>query len=149
MSTNPCSRRRRTASLLTNWAASCVTLLGNNCKELRCYFKEIFREVININNKGWTPTPPPPYSQLFLIFFWCAFNLRSWLSMFWNKFCTRKKAFLSIYKNCQLLLAVSCCSVTNWSDSGIAGSLRTWEMHFWDPSQCDKMCFEYQRIKFQ
>ena len=24
-----------------------------------------------------------------------------------------------------------------------------WKMHFWDPPQWDKMCFEYQRIKFQ
>ena len=26
---------------------------------------------------------------------------------------------------------------------------RAWKMHFWDPSQWDKMCFECQRIKFQ
>ena len=26
---------------------------------------------------------------------------------------------------------------------------RAWKMHLWDPSQWDKMCFEYQRIKFQ
>ena len=25
---------------------------------------------------------------------------------------------------------------------------RAWKMHFWDPSQWDKMCFECQRIKF-
>ena len=25
---------------------------------------------------------------------------------------------------------------------------RAWKMHFWDPSQQDKMCVEYQRIKF-
>ena len=26
---------------------------------------------------------------------------------------------------------------------------RAWKMHFWDPSQWDKTCFECQRIKFQ
>ena len=26
---------------------------------------------------------------------------------------------------------------------------RAWKMHFWDPLQCDKMCFESHCIKFQ
>ena len=30
-----------------------------------------------------------------------------------------------------------------------ANAKKTWQMHFWDPSQWDKMCFECQIIKFQ
>ena len=26
---------------------------------------------------------------------------------------------------------------------------RAWKMHFWDPSEWNELCFEYQRIKFQ
>ena len=31
----------------------------------------------------------------------------------------------------------------------LTSTKRAWRMHFWDPSQWDKMCFECQRIKFQ
>ena len=48
-----------------------------------------------------------------------------------------------------ILPFVCCCSVTKLSNSGIAGALRTWKMHFWGPSQWDKMCFWYQIIKIQ
>ena len=41
-----------------------------------------------------------------------------------------------------------CCSVTKRSDSGIAEALKALKMHFWDPSQWDKMCFEYHRVIF-
>ena len=30
------------------------------------------------------------------------------------------------------LLTACCCSVTKWSNSGIAGSLRTWKIYFWE-----------------
>ena len=48
-----------------------------------------------------------------------------------------------------MLLTACCCSVTEWSNSGILGSSRTLKMHLWDPSQWNKMCFEYERIKIQ
>ena len=51
-------------------------------------------------------------------------------------------AELAYYK-CSSLFAAA-LSQNRWI---VAGSLRTWKMHFWDPSQWDKMCFEYQRIK--
>ena len=44
------------------------------------------------------------------------------------------------------------CSIIrsiSWrSDSGIAEVLKTLEMHFWDLSQWDEMCFEYHRVIF-
>ena len=74
--------------------------------------------------------PHPPFTISF-----------SWFFLVW--FYTRKKSFLSI------LLHTACrCSVTKCSDSSIAEALRTWKMHFWDPSQWDKMCFEYHRVIF-
>ena len=34
---------------------------------------------------------------------------------------------------------------SGWS---FATTKRAWKAHFWDPSQWDRMCFEYQRINF-
>ena len=67
--------------------------------------------------------------------------------MFWNGFYTRKDIFIQLqefptppYRRC--------CSVTKCSDSGIADVLKALKMHYWDPSQWDKMCFEYHRVIF-
>ena len=49
----------------------------------------------------------------------------------------------------KMLLTACCCSVTEWSNIGILGSSRTLKMHLWAPSQWNKMCFEYERIKIQ
>ena len=80
-------------------------------------------------------------------FFVCVFELKLWLYVFWNGFYTTA-IFIQLQKS-PFLLTTCCCSVTNWSDSGNAEALRTWTMHYWDPSQWDKLCIEYQRIKFQ
>ena len=37
------------------------------------------------------------------------------------------------------------CLLLLWSDSSIAEMQRAWIMHFWDPSQWDKMCFIKER----
>ena len=34
-------------------------------------------------------------------------------------------------------------------DGGIAETLKALKMHFGDPSQTDKMCFEYHRVIFR
>ena len=67
--------------------------------------------------------------------------------VFWNGFYTRKVIFIQLQEfptppYCR------CCSVTKRSDSGIAEALKALKMHFWDPSQWDKMCFEYHRVIF-
>ena len=41
-----------------------------------------------------------------------------------------------------------CCSVTKLSDSGITEALKALRIYFWDPSQWDKMCFEYHWVIF-
>ena len=85
-----------------------------------------------------------PLTVSFLwIFFWCVFYLRLWFYVFWNGFYTRKVIFIQLQEfptppYCR------CCSVTKRSDSGIAEALKA----FWDPSQWDKMCFEYHRVIF-
>ena len=89
----------------------------------------------------------PPYGQLFVIFWGCSFDLISCLYVFWNEFYTRKVIFIQLQEfptppYCR------CCSVTKRSDSGIAEALKALKMHFWDPSQWDKMCFEYHRVIF-
>ena len=67
--------------------------------------------------------------------------------MFWNGFYTRKVIFIQLQEfptppYCR------CCSVTKQSDSVIAEAPKALKMHFWDPSQWDKMCFEYHRAIF-
>ena len=34
-------------------------------------------------------------------------------------------------------------------DDHLQPQKRAWKTHFWDPSQWNRICFEYQRIKFQ
>ena len=89
----------------------------------------------------------PPYGQLFVIFWGCSFDLISCLYVFWNEFYTRKVIFIQLQEiptppHC------CCCSVTKWSDSVIEEALKALKMHLWDPSQWDKMCFEYHRVKY-
>ena len=93
--------------------------------------------------KGWTLPP----QKSFLIFF-RAFDLRLWLYVLWNRFYTQKTLVFIQLRKSPFLLTACCCSVTKWSDSGIAEVLRTWKMHFSNPSRWDEVCFEYQRIKF-
>ena len=103
----------------------------------------------DILKSGWPYAfaPNPPYGQLFVNFFGVFFYLRLWFYVFWNGFYTRKVIFIQLQEfptppYCR------CCSVTKRSDSGIAEALKALKMHFWDPSQWDKMCFEYHRVIF-
>ena len=92
--------------------------------------------------------PPPLYGQLFVIF------LGVFLTSQYDYMCyetekdSKKKSFFiqlqepPIVPLCLLLLC------KKRSDSSIAEALRAWKRHFWDPSQWDQMCFEYQRIKW-
>ena len=57
--------------------------------------------------------------------------------MFWNGFYTRKSNFLDNH--------LQEAGPSRWSFTTMK---RAWKMHFWDHSQWDKTCFEYQRIKF-
>ena len=96
------------------------------------------------DRKRW---PSPPLRSAFCDFFGCTFDLILWLHVFWNGFYTRKVIFIQLQEfptppYCR------CCSVTKRSDSGIAEALKALKMHFWDPSQWDKMCFEYHRVIF-
>ena len=95
------------------------------------------------DRKRWPPPfpPPPPYGQLFVIFFGVHLTLE------YDYKCSETDFTQEIISapHCLLLL---CASVTEWSNSDIAGSLRTWKMHFWDSSQENKMCFEYQKYMF-
>ena len=91
--------------------------------------------------------PPPPYGQLFVTIFLMCFYLRLWFYVFWNGFYTRKIIFIQLQEfptppNCR------CSSNTKRSDSGIAMVVKALKMHFRDPSQWDKMCFEYRRVIF-
>ena len=68
--------------------------------------------------------------------------------MFWNGFYKRKKAIFI------QLLQEACPS--GWSFARgrplrmiICNHEKGMGLHFWDPSRWNKMCFEYQRIKFQ
>ena len=58
------------------------------------YLTHILRRVVKKNNGYFTVrlivSVPPPYSQLFVNFFWCTFDLILWLYVFWNGFYTRK-----------------------------------------------------------
>ena len=97
-------------------------------------------------------TPPlkggPLRSSFCEFFCLCVFYLGLWFYVFWNGFYTRKVIFIQLQEfptppYCR------CCSVTKRSDSGIAEALKALKMHFCDPSQWDKMCFEYHRDIFQ
>ena len=60
--------------------------------------------------------------------------------------------FSCIYWNPQflfLLLLLSRSSFAGGRPLILTTKKRSWKMHFWDPSQWDKMCFNCQRIKFQ
>ena len=65
----------------------------------------------------------------------------------WLFFYTRKVIFIQL-QGFPTSPYCRCCSVTKRSDSGIAEALKALKMHFWDPSQWDKMCFEYHRVIF-
>ena len=74
------------------------------------------------------------------------------LSLYYEYMCsetefTTLKSFSSITRipNSPLLPPLLC---QKRSDSGIAEALKALKMHFWDPSQWDKMCFEYHRVIF-
>ena len=87
----------------------------------------------------------PPRS-VFCEIFRCVFYLRLWFFIFWNGFDTRKVIFIKLLEfptppHCHY-------SVTKRSDSGIAEAFKALKMHFLDPSQWDKMCFEYHRVMF-
>ena len=102
----------------------------------------------DILRSGWLYAFTPPLRPAFVKkFFVCVFYLRLWFYVFWNGFYTRKVIFIQLQEfptppYCR------CCSVTKRSDSGIAEALKALKMHFWDPSQWDKMCFEYHRVIF-
>ena len=57
--------------------------------------------------------------------------------MFWNGFYTRKSNFLDNH--------LQEAGPSRWSFTTMK---RAWKIHFWDHSQWDETCFEYQRIKF-
>ena len=87
---------------------------------------------------------------IFLVFFWPC------LYVFWNgihsEIHTRKRQFSSSYWYPQFLLLLLLPS--RWSFARGRTLILTvtetaLKMHFWDPSQWDKMCFECQRIKFR
>ena len=75
-----------------------------------------------------------------------------WLYVFWNGFYTRKSQFSCNFWNPQfllLLLLPSWWSFARGRPLILTTTKRAWKMHFWDPLQCDKMCFESHCIKFQ
>ena len=85
--------------------------------------------------------------QTICFFFLCTFDLTLWIYVFWNEFYIRKVIFIQL-QEFPTPPYCCCCSVTKRSDSGIAEALKALKMHFWDPSQWDKMCFEYHRVIF-
>ena len=89
--------------------------------------------------------PPNPNPQLTVSFSWfflgCGLDPRQWKYVFWNGFYTRKRQFIHLLDD-----YLQEASLSGWS---FATTNRAWKMHFWDPSQWDEMCFEYQRITFQ
>ena len=74
---------------------------------------------------------PLPYGQLFVIFFGLHLTLEYDLMCSETEF-AKEKIVLSNYNNhhSSLLLAAALCSLTKWSDSGIAEALGTRKMHF-------------------
>ena len=75
------------------------------------------------------------------------FYLILWFYVFWNGFYTRKVILIQLQEFATPPYC-RCCSVTKRSDSGIAEALKALKMHFWDPWQWDKMCFEYHKVIF-
>ena len=66
------------------------------------------------------------------------------LYVFWNGFYTRKSKVSFNFWNPQILLFLLLPSGSLFDNHE-----RAWKIHFWDPPQWDKMCFECQRIKLQ
>ena len=65
----------------------------------------------------------PPMVSFMWIFLGCVFDLKIWLCVLWKRFYARIKTFLSNYNNSLFPHTACCCSVTKWSDSGIAEAL--------------------------
>ena len=92
------------------------------------------------DRKGWPPTHSP-YSS----WFFCARLTWEYDYMCSETDFTQEKSHFhptARIPNSSLLLAAALSKIV----SGIA---EAWKLHFRDPSQWEKMCFEYQRIKFQ
>ena len=90
-------------------------------------------------NVNFEPITRGLYGQLFVIFFWCSFDLILWLYVFWYGFYTRKSQFSCNYWNPPPLTAAAlqmiiCKRQAPHSDN----HERAWKTHFWDLSQWDK-----------
>ena len=72
--------------------------------------------------KGWTL---PPQEKLFDIF--CAFDLRLWLYVLWNRFYTQKNNRFHPTTKITIPSTACCYSVTKWLDSGKAEALTLFE----------------------
>ena len=91
-------------------------LLRQPYQDQRIYRLPLHLQVLN----GWGLRSS---IKQFVSFFLCTFDLTLWLYVFWNEFYIRKVIFIQLQEfptppHC------CCCSVTKWSDSGIAEAFK-------------------------